>query len=336
MTTIMADTEEARTFVFYAKNRIKKHAETAYEARWRKSRLNDATKKLVHDVCFNKIADHYKAAESLGKVYIAPNFYKVAMPVNTSASGKGIDVPTTGTRLPINGTKIRSFVHWEYAFDIDSSIILEDMNGKLDSINFASYGYHNYNGAARFSGDVTSPTGTEYFDLDLVSLKAQGIKRVVFTFHGFYSTLNEGEIYCGYQNKENFNTRAWDPKNIELKIHVKGNKRAYVGFAIDLETMEIIVLNLMRDEDSRVVRPKDFEAMVAFMDPAKLELNMGLIAEFRAAEIVETPEEADIVFSDDYTVEALPTEEEQEAVATRTQAVIRSFDVEKLNAIASV
>jgi hypothetical protein len=334
MSTITADTEEARTFSFFAKNRVKTHVETDYEARWRKSRLNDATKKLVHDVCLEKIADHYRNTESLGKVYIAPNFYKVAMPVNTSASGKGIDVPATGTRLPITGTKIRSFVHWENAFDIDSSTIYEHTNGKLNTINFSSYSYENYNGAARFSGDITGPKGTEYFDLDLVSLKKQGVKRVVFTFHGFCSTLNSGEIYCGYQNKKDFNTKAWDPKNIELKIHVKGEKRAYVAFAVDLEAMEIIVLNLMRDDDSRIVSAKDFEAIRAFMDPAKLELNLGLIAEWRG-EKVETPEEADVVFADDYIskVENLSIAEDG---STREQIVIRSFDVEKLNAIASV
>ena len=333
MSTVTADTEEARIFSFYAKNRIKTHTETDYEARWRKSRLNDATKKLVHDVCFDKIAGHYKAAEKLGKVYIAPNFYKVAMPVNTSASGKGIDVPATGTRLPINGTKIRSFVHWNDAFDIDSSIILEHEDGKLNSINFASYHYVQYGGAARFSGDITGPAGAEYFDLDLEALKNHGVKRVVFTFHGYCSTLNSGEIYCGYQCKENFNTKAWDPKNIELKIHVKGEKNAYVAFAVDLDAMEIIVLNLMRDDDSQVVRPKDFDAVKAFMDPAKLELNIGLIAEWRATEVVNTPEEADIVFMDDYTSPVFPKDENGNC---RTQTVFRSFDVEKLNSIASI
>ena len=327
MSTVTADTEDARTFSFYAKNKVKTHIETEYEARYRKSRLNDATKKLVHDVCFDKIAGHYKAAEKLGKVYIDPKFYRVAMPVNTSASGKGIDVPATGTRLPINGTKIRSFVHWEHAFDIDSSTIYEHEDGTLRAINFCSYYDRNYNGAARFSGDITGPEGTEYFDLDLESLKAQGVKRVVFTFHGYCSTLNSGEIYCGYQNKTDFNTKAWDPKNIELKIHVKGEKRAYVAFAIDLETMEIIVLNLMRDDASRVVSPKDFEAIKAFMDPAKLELNMGLIAEWRG-EVVENPEEADVVFSDDWFW--------PEDFENKNQIVIRSFDVEKLNEIASV
>ena len=332
MTTVIADTEEARTFSFYAKNKVKTHIETDYEARWRKSRLNDATKKLVHDTCFDKIADHYRVTESLGKVYIAPNFYKVAMPVNTSASGKGIDVPATGTRLPITGTKIRSFVHWEDAMDIDSSVVLENADGKLGYINFTNYSYNNYNGAARFSGDVTSHTGTEYFDLDLVSLKNQGIKRVVFTFHGFGSTLDRGEIYCGYQNKTSFDTRAWDPKNIELKIHVKGDKRAYIGFAVDLDTNEIIVLNLLRDDDCQVVRPKDFEAIAAFMDPAKLELNMGIIAEWRATGLVKTPEEADVVFMDDYTAPVLPKDADGNC---RTQTVIRSFDVEKLAAIAN-
>lgn len=333
MSTVTTDSEDARIFSFFAKNKVKTHVETDYEARWRKSRLNEATKKLVHDVCFDKIAGHYKAAEKLGKVYIDPKFYRVAMPVNTSASGKGIDVPATGTRLPINGTKIRSFVHWENAFDIDSSTIYEHEDGKLNTINFYSYSDRNYNGASRFSGDITGPKGTEYFDLDLVSLKKQGVKRVVFTFHGYNSTLNSGEIYCGYQNKDNFDTKAWDPKNIELKIHVKSEKRAYVAFAIDLETMEIVVLNLMRDDDSRVVSPKDFEAIKAFMDPAKLELNMGLIAEWRG-EVVETPEEATVVFSDDYV--AKEVEMTDESTPAPAQVVIRSFDVEKLNIIANV
>lgn len=334
MSTVTTDSEDARTFSFYAKNKIKTHVETEYEARYRKSRLNDATKKLVHDVCFDKIAGHYKATEKLGKVYIDPRFYRVAMPVNTSASGKGIDVPATGTRLPISGTKIRSFVHWEHAFDIDSSTIYEHADGTLRAINFCSYYDRNYEGAARFSGDITGPAGTEYFDLDLESLKSQGVKRVVFTFHGYGSTLDKGEIYCGYQNKTDFNTEAWDPKNIELKIHVKGEKRAYVAFAIDLETMEVIVLNLMRDEDNRVVNAKDFEAIKAFMDPVKLELNMGLIAEWRATELVETPEEADVVFADDYIskVENLPVAEDG---STAEQIVIRSFDVEKLAALAN-
>jgi hypothetical protein len=323
MSSIMADTEEARTFTFYAKNRIKKHAETDYEARWRKSRINDATKKLVHDTCLDKIAQHYRASESLGKVYVAENFYKVALPVNTSASGKGIDVAPTGTRLPITTPNIRTFVHWEDAFDIDSSVVAyNEKNEAISTVNFCTYSRKEFGNDLLFSGDVTSRDGTEYFDLKLDGLKQRGVHKVLFTFHGYSSTLNSGEIYCGYQQKTDLMTKAWDPKNIELKMHVKGEKRAYLGFIVDLDAMEVVVLNLMTDEDSRVVRGNEGEMVKAYFDESKLELNMGLIASLRG-EVVETPEEAEVVFADDYK----PAE---------GQTVIRSFDIEKLNAVMNV
>jgi uracil permease len=77
-----------------------------------------------------------------------------------------------------------------------------------------------------------------------------------------------------------------------------------------------------------------FTGVMETLDPAKLELNMGLIAEWRAAEVVETPEEADYVFADDYVskVENLSVAEDG---STREQIVIRSFDVEKLAALAN-
>ena len=323
MSSIMIDTEEARTFTFYAKNRIKKHAETDYEARWRKSRINDATKKLVHDTCLDKIAQHYRAAESLGKVYIDKAFYKVALPVNTSASGKGIDVAPTGTRLPITAPNIRTFVHWEDAFDIDSSVVAyNEKNEVINTVNFCNYSRKEFGNDLLFSGDVTSAKGTEYFDLKLEGLKKRGVHKVLFTFHGYCSTLDRGEIYCGYQQKTDLMTKAWDPKNIELKMHVKGEKRAYIGFIVDIDAMEVVVLNLMTDEDSRVVRGNEGDMIKAYFDESKLELNMGLIASLRG-EVVETPEEAEVVFADDYK----PAE---------GQTVIRSFDIEKLVAVSNV
>ena len=138
MSTLTADDGNARTFAFTKKGLVRKHTETDYETKWRKSKLNDSTRSFLHDACMNQIKAGYEAQESLGKVYIAENFYKVGVPVNTSASGKGIDVPATGTRLPITGTKIRSFVHWEDVRDIDSSTIYEMADGKIEYINFTN------------------------------------------------------------------------------------------------------------------------------------------------------------------------------------------------------
>jgi hypothetical protein len=318
--TILADDGQARTFTFTKNNLVRHHIETEYETTWRKSKLNDATRKLVYNSCLTLIEDAYKAQPSLGKVYIADNFYKVALPINTSASGKGIDVLPTGSRLPIKGDYIRTFVHWEKAFDIDSSLILVNEDHKLETLYFGNYYGEPYGNDILFSGDVTSPTGTEYYDIKLENMRKRGYKYIISTFHGFCSNLNSGEIHCGYQDKSDLNTKAWDPKNIAFQMHVKGDSRACIAFAIDLETKEIIVLNLIRDSDSRVVGVSDYKAIEKYLGSSALDINIGTIIGYRG-EIVSSPEEADIVFDDNYKSE------------NENQKVVRSYETEKLVAI---
>lgn len=321
MSTLMSDDGNARTFTFTKNKLVKKHIETEYETTWRKSKLNEATRKLIHDACFTKIEEGYRALPSLGKVYIAPEFFKVGVPVNTSATGKGIDVLPVSSRLPLTTDKVRTFVHWKDAFDIDASLIFVDQEDKLSYMYFGNYYQKPFGNDVLFSGDCRDRKGTEYYDINLEGLKARGIKYVIQTFHGFCSSLNSGEIFCGYQNKENFNTKAWDPKNIELKIHVKGDTRAFMAFALDLTTNEVVILNQLIEDEFNVVRGSNFSAIAKLLNPAQLELNAGLIANYRG-EAVENPEEADVVFASSYT----PTE---------AQKVIRPFDIEKIVAIAN-
>ena len=321
MSTLTADDGNARTLAFTKNGLVRKHTETDYETKWRKSKLNDSTRKFLHDACMNQIKAGYEAQESVGKVYIAENFYKVGVPVNTSASGKGIDVLPLGSRLPITGDYIRTFVHWEKAFDIDSSLILVDNDNKVSTMYFGNYAGKPLGNSVLFSGDVTSATGTEYYDIRLAEMKAKGYKYIISTFHGFCSNLNSGEIYCGYQNKDNLETKAWDPKNIELKIHVKGDTRAFLAFGIDLETNEIVIFNQLKDDDSRIVRPEDFKLLLKYLDPTFLELNMGKVISYRG-EVVTTPEEADVIFADDVK----PAE---------NQKVVRSWEIEKLVSIST-
>lgn len=321
MSTLTADDGNARTFAFTKNGLVRKHTETEYETKWRKSKLNDSTRKFLHDACMNQIKAGYEAQESLGKVYIAENFYKLGVPVNTSASGKGIDVLPLGSRMLITGEYIRTFVHWEKAFDIDSSLIVVDDEGKAQTMYFGNASSKPFGNSILFSGDVTSPNGTEYYDIRLAEMKAKGYKYIISTFHGFCSNLNSGEIYCGYQNKDNLETKAWDPKNIELKIHVKGDTRAFLAFGIDLETNEIVIFNQLKDDDARVVRAEDLKIVLKYLDPAFLELSMGKVISYRG-EVVTTSEEADVIFADDVK----PAE---------NQKVVRSWEVEKLVSIST-
>ena len=328
-TNLMEDNGGNRTFTFTKNRLVKKHTETEYEAKWRKSRLNDATRKVVRDATFTQIEAGYRAQPSLGKVYVSPDFFKVGVPVNTSASGKGIDVLPAGSRIPVRGTHIRTFVHWEHAFDIDSSMIIIDNKGHVETMGFFNYSNKAYSNDLLFSGDVTSPTGTEYYDVDLNGLRKHGVRYIIQTFHGFCSNLNSGEIYCGYQDKSNINTRAWDPKNIELKIHVKGDTRAFMSFGIDLETNEVVIFNMLLDSENRVVSGDLKDTVMKYFSASSLDLNMGLVATYRASEVVDDPTKADVVFDANY-VEVINPE-----IGKAVQKVIRPYEVEKLVGLAS-
>lgn len=323
MSNLTKDDSDARTFTYFYNNKVRVHRETEYEAKWRKSRLNENTCKFLAEACLNKIKDYYKSLSNLGKIYIADNFYKLGMPTNTSASGKGIDVLPIGSRMPVNGTKIRTFVHWKNAFDIDSSLIVVNKDDSLSTMGWFNYGGKGYGNDILFSGDITGSNGAEYFDIDLDALAARGCKYVVQTFHGYCSKLDSGEIYAGYQNKENFETKAWDPKNIEMQFRVQGDSRGCVAFAIDVQNREVIILNQIVESDDRVVRPEGFKTIEKYLQPDFLDVNIGMIAECRG-EVVNTPKEADVVFDDKYTQEAF------EDTGITKQAIIRSYELEKL------
>ena len=276
-------------------------------------------------VVLDKIKEYYKSLPSLGKIYVADNFYKLGMPTNTSASGKGIDVLPIGSRIPCTGSKIRTFVHWKHAFDIDSSLVIVGPDNTMSSMGWFSYANKSFGNDILFSGDITGSNGAEYFDIDLDALAESGYKYVVQTFHGYNSKLNSGEIYAGYQNKENLETKAWDPKNIEMQFKVYGDSRACVAFAIDIQNREVIILNQIMDSDDRVVRTEGFKTIEKYLKPDYLTVNIGMIASCRG-ELVNNPAEADVVFDDTYTV----TKSIDDTEEVKTQTIIRSYELEKL------
>jgi hypothetical protein len=325
LSTLSADDNKPRTFTFFNNNKVRVHRETEYEAQHRKSKLNAATRDFLADTLLEKIKTYYNNLPKLGKIYVNESFYKLGMPTNTSASGKGIDVLPIGSRVPCTGSKIRTFVHWEHAYDIDSSLIVVDENNDIGTIGWFNYGGKYYGNDILFSGDITGSNGAEYFDIDLDALAKKGYKYVVQTFHGYMSKLDSGEIYAGYQNKTNLKTKAWDPKNIEMQFRVHGDSRACVAFAIDIQNREVIILNQIIDDDQRVINPNGFKTIEKYLQHDYLKVNIGTIAACRG-ELVENPSDADVVFDDNFVPELYDENGEPRTPAE----VIRSWDLEKL------
>lgn len=288
--------KEKRTFTFYKNNLIKHHMETDEEQKYRKSILSKKMQLLLKNVCKEKIMNHYDKLPKLGNIYIDPSAYKIALPLNTSASGKGIDVLPTGSRIKIKGKNIRTFVYWNDAFDIDASLLVIKDFENIAKVDFTNYSQKLYAEDILFSGDVRGPKGAEYFDIKIDNLKGKGYKYVVLGLHGYASRLDEGDIFVGYMNKKDLNTKAWDPKNIAFQYQVKGDSRANMAFAIDIRKKELIVINLMMDSESRVEQGTDLNTLKRILNPKYLDFNIGLIMSYRG-NVVKNIEEADVIVS---------------------------------------
>ena len=112
-----------------------------------------------------------------------------------------------------------------------------------------------------------------------------------------------------------------------MQFRVQGDSRGCVAFAIDIQKREVIILNQIIDDDSRVVRADGFKTIEKYLQPDYLKVNIGMIAECRG-EVVSEPAEADYVFDDTYV--QVPSEPHDEGTVEAEQCIIRSWELEKL------
>ncbi|MCR5348110.1 MAG: hypothetical protein K6E59_00655 [Bacilli bacterium] len=294
------------------------------QVRNRKSVLSDAMRKKVLSLIYQRLESHYSKLPSLGKIYVSKEFKNVAVPLNTSQMGKGLDILPPGSRIPFTSSFIRVFCHWAGIRDIDASIVAFKpiQKGKsrfhVDVFNWRNY--HNFplGKTVLCSGDDTSENGVEYQDLDLDGLERRGITYVAACINGYGGPFNKGEIYQGLQLKENLDTVPWDPKNIEFQMRIIGDTRAFVAFAVDLKKRELIIIN-QHCTGGTIVGDSQIRLAEAYLNDEAIRFNMHRLLSLMG-EVVKNPEEADVVFDRDY-------------VSTKEgQTVVRPYDVTALAA----
>ena len=333
--TLTKDTQGPRTFKFYNNRLVKNHVETSQEAKYRKSVLSKGIKEEVTKGIYRKIDQYYMNLPKLGKVYVSDEFYNIPLPFNTSASGAGLDVMPVGARMSLAESKIRAFVYWSGIYDVDSSMTFIHRSGRLDELGFWNYGAKEFGNDALHSGDDRSYNGAEYIDLDIDGLVRRGYEFAVYGINAYQGNFTQGQTFSGFQFKKDLKTQAWQPNNIQMKVQISGQSKAFFTFGIDLVNKQVVVLNQMSASNSRVLDQKDVEGMKQLLDKSYVDVfNVARIAKLRAAELVTDPSQADVVFDRNYV---LPTLTEAEialgTVEVKEQKVIRPSDIEKIVAM---
>ena len=319
--------ERARTFHFIKDNRYISHTASGKEVSHRKSVLDEKKREMLSARLLELLRAYYESLPKLGKIYISEAFKKVALPMNTAASGDGVDVLPAGSRIPFEGDFVRTFCYWHNAMDIDASLVcMKESEAELGRFAFfhsALLSWRTYHsrplgGLALCSGDVTSPSGAEYQDIDVNGLSEKlNYRYAVSMVNGYGTPFDRGTIKAGIQVKSQLDDKPWDPKNITFEINIHGNCRAFTNFALDLKKKEIIIVNA-KSNAGFVATPDMALLALPYLSEDYLSFSMYDALSPRG-ELVDTPEEADLVFDFEY-----------QRKEDSKQEVVRPYDIATL------
>lgn len=320
--TYEADT--ARTFKFTRYNRLRIHNETEEEQEKRKSVLSPEQVEMLLSVMRKKLAG--LLAGKLGKVYISPAMYKIALPLQENTANGGYGVLPKGSRLPLPlGKKIRAFTYWKEVDDIDLSVIGLCEDGSQQEFSWRTMYLHQSDEIV-YSGDQTSgyEGGSEYFDVNipLFRKKYPNIRYLIFCDNVYsYKTFCECVCKAGYMLRSEKDTgEVFQPETVGSSFTVDCDSTFAYLFGIDLQRREFVWLNTSRNSCAHIAGVTELGFLSYYFKTTDV-LSVGKVFEMAASELVDRADEADVSMTDE-TLEPGICEE-----------VIRSHDFEKIMAL---
>lgn len=318
----------ARTFKFPKFSVMKSHTETEEEIKSRKSSLSAQTVKLLKKAIKEQLKETLKGR--VGSVYIDEAMKKIAVPINESTSNGGYGVLAKGSRLSIEeGDIIRAFTYWEKVDDIDLSLIgIRDDGTEVEFSWRTMYAKDPKSGVC-FSGDETAGYfgGSEFFDIDINILKEKypDIEYLVCC-DNVYSNSTFDLIQCkaGYMTRSNSDTgEVFEPKTVSSSFKVTTPSTYAYLFGIDIKKREFVWLNIGKDSTSRISFDARTNDMLKGYFNITDKINMYTLFKMLGSKVVKSPENADVIVSDNAEYEEMGKE------------IVHSYDFEKIAAILS-
>jgi hypothetical protein len=300
------------------------HNETEEEQEKRKSVLSPEQVEMLLSVMRKKLAG--LLAGKLGKVYISPAMYKIALPLQENTANGGYGVLPKGSRLPLPlGKKIRAFTYWKEVDDIDLSVIGLCEDGSQQEFSWRTMYLHQSDEIV-YSGDQTSgyEGGSEYFDVNipLFRKKYPNIRYLIFCDNVYsYKTFRECVCKAGYMLRSEKDTgEVFQPETVGSSFTVDCDSTFAYLFGIDLQRREFVWLNTSRNSCAHLAGVTELGFLSYYFKTTDV-LSVGKVFEMAASELVDRADEADVSVTDE-TLEPGICEE-----------VIRSHDFEKIMAL---
>ena len=253
----------------------------------------------------------------LGKVYIDSDFKNFIVPFSLKNASKTTKNIVRGSRIsiPKEVNYIRSFIWWTNNLndrvDIDLSLSLYNENFEfVRKISFTSlkdsFGCHS--GDITNGGDISGDGVSEFIDLNIDKVLEVGARYAAFTIHSYtgqkFSELKNCRF--GWMNRKGCNDgEIFEPSTVEMLFDIDTNTTQCIPVMFDCKEKQFIWTDMTYSSSFAYSTVegginKISELIKAIVNMYKEKPNLYDLIFFNTiarGELVITPEEADIVFS---------------------------------------
>jgi stress response protein SCP2 len=264
----------------------------------------------------------------LGNVYVDLSLEDYLVPFSQRAASSGMRNLTRGSRLPMSdkGT-VRFFIHWKdcdpgyegksdygshrQSVDVDlSAVILDNDWNYLEHVSYTNLRSASYN--ACHSGDITSaPRGAaEFIDIDIQSVLKYGGRYVAMNVYSYsgqpFNVIPE--CYAGWMGRDMVQKGSkFEASTVENKIDLTSDGKVSIPMVLDLKERKIIWMDMGltshaqwggRNLESNLTGVQATCYAIAEINKPNLYDLFTLHASARGT-LVDSPEDADIIFSAD-------------------------------------
>lgn len=271
---------------------------------------------LVFKTCEDALIKKFSEKEKLDKVYVDPAIKGYTVPLKQRNASKQLYSMARGSKieLPEEATVLRMYQWWKNPentdLDLTAMFIDENFNKVTEEVSY--WNLRNKYIECVHSGDIRSARNgaAEFIDIQIEKLKEKNIRYVVMTINSYSSIpfCDLEECFAGIMvlDKVDKNEKIFDPTKSIVRSDISSNAKMCTPFVYDVETHEIIWLDaavtgcVHEAPINTITYNNNFVNVVRGMINASYPqlihlIELNCIA--RKAEMVDTPEEADMIFS---------------------------------------
>lgn len=281
----------------------------------------------ITSICSTALMEQYAKLPSLGNVYIDDEFSKYIIPYSQRNANKAMKTLTRGSRIKLDEDTdiIRGFVHWtnmdkydgyngRVDIDLSASMYTEDWKYK-EHISYTNL--RNKKLDCYHSGDITNGGSSdgngasEFLDCNINTLKEAGIRYIVYQVYSYTEQhfCDMPHVSFGWMGRNGLDSgEIYEPSTVEQKLDLCSDASVCIPAIFDCYEREFIWcdMNIKSNTSWSNNVEGNFNtvtgtcASIVYMNKVDMYFLAYLHANARG-KLVETREEADIIFSNDTT-----------------------------------